>query len=80
MAEGSDSIDGVLNTSLSLFEIISVAAVHGFEVLSETDRESDTPFMSFFRANLKGMPPTPLLAIFNIAGREGTASKFTFNL
>ena len=56
-------------------EITFVTAVHGFEVTTETDRESDTPFSSVFRANIKGTPDTPLLALFNVAGVPDTASK-----
>ena len=41
-------------------------------------RESDPPFMTEFRANVKGMANTPLLAFFSVAGEPGTASKWFF--
>ena len=42
------------------------------------DRESYDPFSCEFRANIKGTPAMPLIALFNVEGVPETASKLIF--
>ena len=63
---------------MQVFEIISIAAVHGFEATTETLPETDTEIRTFyrcvFRANVKGSGPE-LVATFIVTGMPETASK-----